>query len=95
MFVVSTFFASAADACTILNKRSVRMGVEKGIQGQCANNGQSIACTLGDEGEGINCSGPEGNFSGDNMVELVSSACGCGDPRQSPGTLEQQLESYP
>lgn len=44
-------FHGLANACTILNKRQVRIGVEQGIEGNCANNGERIACTLSqDEG---------------------------------------------
>jgi hypothetical protein len=93
--VATLFLAGAADACTLLDKRPTRLGTDKGIEGRCANNGQSISCTLSEQGEGINCSGPSGDFSGDNMVELVRAACGCADPRQDPQNLEQQLDAYP
>lgn len=93
--VAALLLAGVAGACTIVDKRPARLGVEKGVEGRCANNGERIICTLSDEGEGITCSGPAGDFSSDNMVQLVRSACGCPGPQQAPQTLEQQLENYP
>lgn len=88
-------FAETTESCTIVDKRAARLGTEQGIQGHCANNGETITCTLESDGGGIDCSGPSGDFSGDNMAVLVRSACGCDDPRQDPQNLKRQLETYP
>jgi hypothetical protein len=87
--------STATEACTLVDKRPARLGTDQGIQGRCANNGESITCTVDDDGEGIDCSGPSGEFSGDNMVNLVRAACGCSAPQQDPQNLRQQLDTYP
>jgi len=88
-------FHGLANACTILNKRQVRIGVEQGIEGNCANNGERIACTLSQDEGGINCVGPGGSYNGPNMGNLVFSACGCNGQQSEQRRLEQQLEDYP
>ncbi|MBM4200878.1 MAG: hypothetical protein FJ189_06285 [Gammaproteobacteria bacterium] len=93
--VAAMGLSGVSDACTLVDKRPVRLGTERGIQGRCANNGQPITCTLDENGAGIDCSGPAGEIAGDNMELLVRSACGCADPRQDPQNLQQQLDAYP
>ena len=93
--IAACFVIGTTDACTIVDKREARLGTDRGIQGRCANNGQSITCILDADGEGIDCTGPYGEFTGDTILPLVRAACGCSAPRQDPQNLEQQLEAFP
>ncbi|WP_139555821.1 hypothetical protein [Methylotetracoccus oryzae] len=93
--LAASLLSTASGACTLVDKRPVRLGTDQGIQGRCANNGESITCTVDNDGEGIDCSGPSGEFSGDNMGNLVRAACGCSASQQDPQNLQQQLDAYP
>lgn len=85
---------TAAEACSIVNKRQTRLGVDYGVEGLCANNGWRVACTVTD-GETISCEGPEGVFNGDRIAYLIMAACGCTKQQGLQQQLEQQLEEYP
>ncbi|RYU63228.1 hypothetical protein EWI61_01860 [Methylolobus aquaticus] len=95
LILTGLVISTSTEACTLVDKRPAQLGTDRGVQGRCANNGGSITCTIADDGEGINCSGPSGEFSGDNMVNLVRAACGCSAPQQDPQNLQQQLDAYP
>ena len=86
--------AGIVQACDIENKREIEVGVSNGVAGECSNSGDSIQCLI--EGEGADrftCNGPEGNFSGPDLLALISTACGCGaDPDDGAAEqLEQEL----
>ena len=86
---------SAAEACSIVDKRRVQLGVDYGIEGRCANNGWRIACTVSQQDDEISCEGPEGVFNGTEIGYLVLSACGCTQQQELQQQLQQQLEDYP
>lgn len=89
-------WASApAEACSIVNKRQTRLGVDYGVEGQCANNGWRVACTVTQDESGISCEGPEGVFSGDQIGYLIMAACGCTKQQSLQQQLEEQLQEYP
>lgn len=100
---ISMFYCAAAalmafgsaDACSIVDKREFRIGVDSGVEGRCANNGWRIACSLSQQEQEISCEGPEGVFNGDQIRFLVMSACGCTKQQELDQQLEQQLEDYP
>lgn len=85
----------SAQACSIVDKREYRLGVDSGIEGRCANNGWRIACTVSQQDQEISCEGPEGVFNGDQIRYLVMSACGCTKQQELQQQLEEQLEDYP
>lgn len=87
--------AASADACSIVDKREFRLGVDSGVQGRCANNGWRIACTVSQTEQEISCEGPEGVFNGDQIKYLVIAACGCTKQDELQQQLEEQLEDYP
>lgn len=91
----SLLATTSAEACSIVNKRQTRLGVDYGVEGQCANNGWRIACTVTQDDEGISCEGPEGVFNGDQINYLVMSACGCLKQQGLQQQMEEQLEEYP
>lgn len=83
------------EACNIVNERRVRIGLDQGIRGQCANNGQEIFCSTNIDEGGIFCQGPGGSVNGNNIRMLVWSACGCTWEEEEQQRLEEQLEMYP
>lgn len=86
---------TGAGACSIVDKREFRLGVDTGVQGRCANNGWRIACTVSQTEQEISCEGPEGVFNGDQIKYLVIAACGCTKQDELQQQLEEQLEDYP
>lgn len=85
--------AGSALACDIESKREIEVGVSKGIAGKCSNNGMSIQCLDDGEGAGrFNCDGPEGDFSGPNLLALISTACGCAADQDDDTTDQLQQE---
>jgi hypothetical protein len=85
--------AGWAVACDIENKREISVGVSKGVSGECSNNASSIQCI--DDGEGADrftCDGPEGSFSGPDLLALISTACGCGADQNEGSTDQLQQE---
>jgi len=84
-----------AEACSIVDKRETRLGVDYGVEGRCANNGWRIACTLSQQQQQISCEGPEGVFNGSQIGYLVMAACGCTQQQALQQQLEEQLEDYP
>ena len=68
--------AGTAQPCEIDNARDVKLGVQKGTQGTCSNNGLKIICYY-ETKRRLYCMGPEGNFSGDEPDNVIASACGC------------------
>lgn len=93
--VILLLSSVGAGACSIVDKRSFRLGVDNGIQGRCANNGWRIACTVSQTEQEISCEGPEGVFNGDQIKYLVMAACGCTKQDELQQQMEQQLEDYP
>jgi hypothetical protein len=65
-----------AQACEIENPVKTELGVSKGVAGRCSNNGLEITCNFKD-GEGWTCDGPEGSYSGVDMLITAGYACGC------------------
>lgn len=65
-----------ADTCSIQNRENTEIGVNKAITGQCSNNGMVISCSFTDSQE-ITCSGPGGDYSGNDLNALIISACDC------------------
>lgn len=91
----SLLASASAEACSIVNKRETRLGVESGVEGQCANNGWRVACIVTQDEEGISCEGPEGVFQGDQINYLIMTACGCNKRQGLQQQMEEQLEDYP
>lgn len=93
---VTAFAAcNSAEACYIIDKHQVQLGVDYGIEGRCANNGWRIACTVSRQDSEISCEGPEGVFNGTQIDYLVLSACGCTQQQSLQLQLEEQLKDYP
>lgn len=69
--------AAAASDCGIENAARTEVGPNGGVTGTCSNNGGTVDCSYGIEGE-ITCNGPEGTFNGNDLDGLIASACGCG-----------------
>lgn len=69
--------AAAASDCGIENAVRTEVGPNGGITGACSNNGETVDCSYGIEGD-ITCNGPEGTFNGNDLDGLIASACGCG-----------------
>jgi hypothetical protein len=74
---VMAFGAAAAENCSIDNSEGVPVGRDNAVKGTCSNSGLPIECNWAVDG-GITCTGPEGDFSGDDLDTLITSACGCG-----------------
>ena len=69
--------ATAASDCGIENAARTELGPNGGVTGTCSNNGGTVDCSYGIEGD-ITCNGPEGTFNGEDLDDLIASACGCG-----------------
>ena len=81
--------AGLAAACDIDDKREIQVGTGTGVAGACSNNGSPVQCFgEGEEADSLTCNGPEGSYSGSNLQQLVSAACGCG-AGQGNGAAEQ------
>ena len=91
--LIGLLSAGSASACDILDKREIQVGVSKGVAGKCSNNGQPIQC-LSDGADGLNCNGPQGNFNGLHLQDLIYTACGCTahTDQGAPEQLRQELE---
>ena len=85
----------AAVACDMANKQEIQVGGRDGIAGVCPNNSLPVQCV--NEGEGADsftCNGPQGNFDGSDLQDLIAMACGCGAGQDDGATeqLRQELE---
>jgi hypothetical protein len=78
-FVIGTLSAESIAACDIVDKQEIQVGGHEGVSGSCPNNGLTIQCVRDGEGaDSFTCNGPEGNFDGSDLQDLISTACGCG-----------------
>ena len=76
--VIGLLNTASAGACDLIDKRKIRVGVSEGIAGKCSNNTLPIQCVSdGKEATRLTCNGPEGSYSGSDLQDLISTACGC------------------
>ena len=76
--VIGLLNTASAGACDLIDKRKIRVGVSEGIAGKCSNNTLPIQCASdGKESTRLTCNGPEGSYSGSDLQDLISTACGC------------------
>jgi hypothetical protein len=67
-------------ACEIEQARKFEVGISKGIEGKCSNNGKEIKCTLNENDSSWTCEGPGGSFEnlGEDLAQaLIAQACEC------------------
>jgi hypothetical protein len=67
-------------ACEIEQARNFEVGISKGIEGKCSNNGEEITCTLDANEPSWTCKGPGGRFDhlGEDLTQtLIAQACEC------------------
>jgi hypothetical protein len=76
VFITVITGVAAASDCGIERAVQTDGGPNAGVTGKCSNNGEPIECRNASDGS-ISCTGPEGNYSGDNLDALIASACGC------------------
>jgi hypothetical protein len=88
------FVHSVSSACSIRDKEDVQIGAYKGIQGKCSNNGMPISCIF-IEGGSISCDGPGGSYSGDDLNDLIYSACDCSYQEEEQKEEKKELKQYP
>lgn len=81
-----------AQACSILDKRSVTIGLDEGVSGRCSNNGEPITCILEDD-ERWQCDGPMGTFHGFNLESVIVQACQCNLEEESERQKNEALLS--
>ena len=81
-----------ASACEVEQKRRAQSGVREGFSGICSNNGGSIECFYDGEGSGIECSGPEGTNTGDQLRDIIYSVCGCRQEDIQQDQMNQAME---
>ena len=91
--VILLFGIGTAYACSVLDKRDASMGVSKGFEGECSNNGSTITCLL-EEGSWVNCSGIGGSSTGTNLNSLIYSICRCTAEDERRRNLEEQMYDY-
>ncbi len=72
-----------AEACSIVDKKTVTISLQQGISGRCSNNGEPITCLI-DNDEGWQCDGPAGTLHGFSVENVIIEACQC--------NLEKELE---
>lgn len=93
-FGMAVLFAHGiTNACSIQDVQNVQIGVSKGIEGRCSNNGLPISCVFID-GDGISCDGPGGSYSGDDLKGLTFSACGCSSEKEKEKQDKKELKEY-
>ena len=81
------------NACPIQNVQQTHIGTHEGIKGECSNNGLRISCVF-IEADGISCDGPGGSFSGNDLDDLIFSACGCSHQKEEEKRQKQELQNY-
>jgi hypothetical protein len=82
---------TASLACSVLNEERIQVGSRPGIKGTCSNNGLPVTCFY-IEGEGVECDGPSGGYTGKNLESLIFSACGCSVTYENEQQLKRELE---
>jgi hypothetical protein len=80
------------DTCSIVDKKTVNLGLQEGISGRCSNNGQPITCFL-DNNEGWQCDGPAGTLHGIDVKNIIIEACQCNLEQESEIREENELMS--
>jgi hypothetical protein len=86
-----SFFHGIASACSMEDAQNVQIGDHEGVQGHCSNNGLRISCSSVQDG-GILCDGPGGSYSGDDLNELIFSACGCTSNQEEKEKEQRALD---
>lgn len=87
--VVSVY--EALYPCSILSGEKSQIGSSTGIKGVCSNNGLPITCVFR-EGEGAQCDGPSGGYTGNDLNALIFSACGCSIEEEKDLTLKKRMD---
>ncbi len=87
------FCYEVAHACSIQNEKRVQIGVHRGIEGVCSNNGLPITCEF-EEGAWITCDGPSGSYTGEDLQSLVYSACGCTEEGYQKKKENEEMQEY-
>lgn len=77
--------------CSIINVEKSQIGSSTGAKGVCSNNGLPITCVF-KEGDGAQCDGPSGGYTGIDLNALIFSACGCSIEEENDLTLKKQLD---
>ncbi len=78
---------SLAASCSIKDREKTEFGPDRGITGECSNNGLSVTCARTDN-EMIMCTGPGGDYSGTDLDALIFNACDCAADQDFPGHQE-------
>lgn len=94
VFLLLGFLAMLANyplyACDIVDEKDIQRGDTPGVGGYCSNNGEKIECyEVGEYYGGITCDGPQGVYSGYNLMNLIYSACNCSPEDEE--NIEEQM----
>lgn len=91
LVMIFAFAYEALYPCSILNAEKSQIGSSAGIKGNCSNNELPITCVFR-EGEGAQCDGPAGGYTGNDLNALIFSACGCSVEEEKELHMKKQLE---